>query len=74
MKVRVMCDKFQGRVDFMSFSFKFWAYQFWVKDNYLWCLGGTMSGLIICGVEFRPIQNKEYFCMDTRFIFQLQYA
>ncbi|GJU94666.1 phloem protein 2-like protein [Tanacetum coccineum] len=32
-----------------------------IKDNYipmelkLSCLGGTMSGLIICGVEFRPI-------------------
>ncbi|GJU03186.1 phloem protein 2-like protein [Tanacetum coccineum] len=32
-----------------------------IKDNYipmklkLVCLGGTMSGLIICGVEFRPI-------------------
>ncbi|GKA32606.1 phloem protein 2-like protein, partial [Tanacetum coccineum] len=32
-----------------------------IKDNYipmelkLVCLGGTMSGLIICGVEFRPL-------------------
>ncbi|GKA12279.1 zinc finger, CCHC-type containing protein [Tanacetum coccineum] len=32
-----------------------------IKDNYipmelkLACLGGTMSGLIICGVEFRPL-------------------
>ncbi|GKB84782.1 phloem protein 2-like protein [Tanacetum coccineum] len=42
-----------------------------IKENYipmelkLACLGGTMSGLIICGVEFRPIYfNFNFIIMD----------